>query len=161
MTHDKPFYSGATFEGLAPDGTPAGAGLPSRLASLAHAWGSGPTSALSKYVLGVRPVEPGYKTWLIEPQPGDLTWANGSVPTPYGPIEVGWEKEGNGLELKVFVPSGTSGTVGLPGSAGTASLTDNGRTLAASNETNGRPGYIYLENVGPGAHSFQLTAAQN
>jgi hypothetical protein len=27
MTHDKPFYSGASFEGLARDGTPAGAGL--------------------------------------------------------------------------------------------------------------------------------------
>jgi alpha-L-rhamnosidase len=109
----------------------------------------------------VRPVTAGYKTWLIEPQPGDLTWAKGSVPTPYGSIEVRWEKEGNGLELKIFVPPGTSGTVGLPASSGTASLTDNGRTFAPVNKSNGRPGYTYLENVGPGAHSFQLTASQN
>ena len=157
MRHTSAYYSGATWEYVALDGTPGlGEGT-----SLAHGWSSGPTSALSKYVLGVRPVTAGYKRWLIEPQPGDLTWAKGSVPTPYGSIEVRWEKEGNGLELKISVPPGTSGTVGLPASSGTASLTDNGRTFATVNKTNGRPGYIYLENVGPGAHSFQLTASQN
>jgi alpha-L-rhamnosidase len=52
MRQGSPYYSGATWESLAPDGTPtSGAGT-----SLAHGWGSGPTSALSKYVLGVRPV---------------------------------------------------------------------------------------------------------
>jgi len=55
----------------------------------------------------------------------------------------------------------SSGTVGLPASSGKASLTDNGRTFATINKTNGRLGYIYLENVGPGAHSFQLTASKN
>ena len=72
----------------------------------------------------MRPVSPCYKTWLIEPQTGDLNWAEGRVPTPYGPISVRWEKDGNGLKLKVFVPAGTSGTVGLPASSGGASLTD-------------------------------------
>jgi alpha-L-rhamnosidase-like protein len=32
----------------------------------------------------MKSVEPGYKTWLIEPQTGDLSWAEGTVPTPYG-----------------------------------------------------------------------------
>jgi alpha-L-rhamnosidase len=161
MTHDKPFYSGATFEGLAPDGTPAGAGLPSRLASLAHAWGSGPTSALSKYVLGVRPVEPGYKAWLVEPQPGDLGWAAGTVPTPYGPIAVSWQNTSRGLRLELWVPGGTRGTVGLPVSGTNASLSDNGRTVtgvSASQQPNGRAGYLYLQNLRPGAHLLQVTA---
>jgi hypothetical protein len=65
------------------------------------------------------------------------------------------------LELKISVPPGTSGTVGLPAPSGTASLTDNGRTFATVNKTNGRPGYIYLENLGPGAHSIQFAAAHN
>jgi alpha-L-rhamnosidase len=88
MQKGSPFYSGGVWETLAPDATPKfGPGT-----SLAHPWSSGPTAGLSKYVLGVRPVSPGYKTWLIEPQPGDLTWAKGRVPTPYGPIKVKWEK---------------------------------------------------------------------
>lgn len=81
MRPSQPSYSGVTWEALAPNGTPQ-----SPSTSLAHAWSSGPTSALSKYVLGVRPVEPGYKTWLIEPQIGDLTWATGTAPTPYAEI---------------------------------------------------------------------------
>jgi hypothetical protein len=53
MRKGSPFYSGATWETLSPDATPAfGAAT-----SLAHGWASGPTSALSKYVLGVRPID--------------------------------------------------------------------------------------------------------
>jgi alpha-L-rhamnosidase len=112
-------------------------------------------------VLGARPVSPGYKTWLIEPQAGDLSWAKGRVPTPYGPITVRWDKDRNGLKLKVFVPAGTSGTVGLPASSGGASLTDNDRPAqqakkALAEGKDGLPGYIYLENIGPGAHLIQV-----
>ena len=37
---------------------------------------------LNFVVIGVWPVEAGYQTWLVEPQPGDLNWAEGTVPTP-------------------------------------------------------------------------------
>jgi alpha-L-rhamnosidase len=114
MQKGSQFYSGGDWETLAPDGTPKfGPGT-----SLAHPWSTGPTSGLSKYVLGVRPLKPGFKTWLVEPQAGDLSWAEGRVPTPYGPISVRWDKNANGLVLKLFVPTGTSGTVGLPASSG-------------------------------------------
>ena len=63
---------------------------------------------------GVRSVSPGYETWLVEPQPGDLTWAKGRVPTPHGAIEVRWEKEGNEFVLLIEVPDGTLGTAGVP-----------------------------------------------
>jgi alpha-L-rhamnosidase len=128
---------------------------------------SGPTSGLSKYVLGVRPVSPGYKTWLIEPQPGDLTWAKGRVSTPYGPIKVKWEKTHRGLRLEIEVPSGTSGSVGLPTSSNADSLTDNGRPVrklrkiaptSASDDISGaRSGYAYLADIGAGAHVIQVT----
>jgi alpha-L-rhamnosidase len=151
MLPDTPFYSGCTFEALQPDGTPPNAG-----ASLAHGWGSGPTSALSKYVLGVRPVSPGYKTWLVEPQPGDLTWAKGCVPTPYGPIEVRWEKEGNEFVLRVEVPDGTLGSVGVPVSGSPDSLIVNGQKVKSEttgSETGaGRPGYAYVRDLAPGTY---------
>jgi alpha-L-rhamnosidase len=158
MRHTSPSYSGATWEYVGLDGTPGlGEGT-----SLAHGWGSGPTSALSKYVLGVRPVEPGYKTWLVEPQPGDLGWAAGTVPTPYGPIVVSWQKASRGLRLELWVPAGTRGTVGLPVSGANASLSDNGRAVRgvdASQQPNGRAGYLYLQNLRPGAHLLQVTAS--
>jgi alpha-L-rhamnosidase len=137
---------------------------------LAHGWGSGPTSALSKYVLGVRPVEPGYKTWLIEPQTGDLSWAEGTVPTPYGPIEVKWRKTSKGLSLKINVPDGTSGTVGVPANGPSSSLTDNGQPAQEAKKSapaspseaipSARPGYTYLKDLGPGTHVIQVTGGQ-
>lgn len=155
MRHTSPYYSGATWEYVALDGTP-GLGVGT---SLAHGWGSGPTSALSKYVLGVRPVKPGYRTWLIEPQTGDLTWAEGTVPTPFGPIAVFWQMTPRGLALQISVPPGTSGAVGVPVSGTNSVLTDNGRKVAgvsAANEAGGRTGYIYLENLQPGLHVVQV-----
>ena len=158
MRPGQPYYSGATWEALAPNGTPQ-----SPSTSLAHAWSSGPTSALSKYVLGVRPVEPGYKKWLIEPQIGDLTWAAGTAPTPYGPIAVAWQKTSQGFRLEINVPAETSGTVGVPTSSNSDVVTDNGRSIektaasVSNNSARSRPGYIYFADLGPGAHVIQVT----
>ena len=161
MRHTSPYYSGATWEYVALDGTP---GL-GKATSFAHGWASGPTSALSKYVLGVRPIQPGYKTWLVEPQPGDLSWAKGSVPTPYGPIKVEWEKHGNSFVLEVTVPNGTRGTIGVPVSGKGLSLSDNGRNVASvsapDGAASGRAGYLYLQDIGPGVHSIQVSAGEN
>jgi len=148
MRKGSPFYSGATWETLAPDATPAfGAAT-----SLAHGWSSGPTSALSKYVLGVRPIEAGYKTWLIEPQPGDLSWANGRVPTPYGPIEVKWEKRDESFVLDFSVPDGTRSSVGVPlvGKSGSLMLNGHRVKTAATFSTDGnagRTGYAYVRDL--------------
>jgi alpha-L-rhamnosidase len=160
MRKGSAYYSGATWETLAPDATPAfGASI-----SLAHGWASGPTSALSKYVLGVRPVTAGYKTWLIEPQPGDVLWANGRVPTPYGSIDVEWEKQGNSFVLEFSVPNNTSGTVGVPFNQNTGSVMLNGRnvkveaTTLSSQGDVGRPGYGYVRDLAPG--TYRIVAPQ-
>jgi len=56
--------------------------------SLCHAWGAAPIYLLGKYVLGVRPVEPGYARYRVEPDPGNLERIEGTVPTPHGDISV-------------------------------------------------------------------------
>lgn len=64
--------------------------------SLCHGWASGPTSWLSRYVLGVIPLEPGCKTLLIEPHLGHLEFANGTFPTPYGVVKISHTKKADG-----------------------------------------------------------------
>ena len=60
-----------------------------------HAWGAAPGNIIPRYVLGVRPLEPGYGRVLIDPQLGGLTDASGVVPTIRGPIHVRvWRKDG-------------------------------------------------------------------
>jgi alpha-L-rhamnosidase len=126
--------TGSTFwEVMGTDGSVTGQ------TSMSHAWSTGPTSALTQYVLGVSPVRPGYASWLVEPQPGGLSWAEGQVPTPYGPIEVKWgTRPGTGqFALSVQAPAGTAGTIGVPVpvrsviTIGHQVVWDNGRFLPA------------------------------
>src|SRR5579862_7380197 len=58
--------------------------------SLCHGWSAAPTYFLSTQVLGVKPTAPGYTQVRIAPQPFNLQWASGVVPTPRGPITVSW-----------------------------------------------------------------------
>lgn len=64
--------------------------------SLCHGWASGPTSWLSRYVLGVQVVDPGCKKVKITPHLADLKWVEGTFPTPYGDIKIRHEKLPNG-----------------------------------------------------------------
>ena len=56
--------------------------------SLCHAWGASPIYILGKYFLGVRPTQPGYETYEVHPNLGDLDWLQGDVPTPFGLIHI-------------------------------------------------------------------------
>lgn len=108
VTHDP---GGVDWERIQPDGVPAG-GITAD--SSAHAWSTGPTAALSEYVAGVAPAAPGYDRWSIAPQPGDLQWAQGTVPTPHGTIAVSWDRTPTSFVVTESTPVGTTGTVAVP-----------------------------------------------
>lgn len=64
--------------------------------SLCHGWASGPTPWLSEYVLGVKVMAPGCRVVKIEPHLGDLNFAEGTFPTPYGVIKIKHVKQQDG-----------------------------------------------------------------
>ena len=75
--------------------------------SLCHGWASGPTSWLSRHVLGVEVLEPGCKKVRITPHLGDLKWVEGTFPTPFGIIKIKHEKQANGKVVSdIQVPEG-------------------------------------------------------
>jgi hypothetical protein len=78
-----------------------------------HAWGAAPANLLPRYVLGVQPLDPGWKTALVKPHPGTLTSASGKVPTPQGEILVDWER-GETFVLSLALPKGVKARVELP-----------------------------------------------
>jgi len=53
-----------------------------------HGWSCTPTKDMVFYTLGVTPAEPGFTVARIAPNLGDLSWAEGKVPTLHGLIEV-------------------------------------------------------------------------
>ena len=77
--------------------------------SLCHGWASGPTAWLSQHVLGVSPLEPGFKRVRVVPQLGRLQWAEGSYPTPLGPIKIRHERQADGsIKSDIHAPTGVT-----------------------------------------------------
>jgi hypothetical protein len=75
--------------------------------SFCHGWASGPTAWLSEHVLGIQPVGVGFREVRIEPHLGNLDWAEGTFPTPYGIISVRHEKQADGsVKSSVKLPKG-------------------------------------------------------
>ncbi len=91
-----------------------------RHTSLCHGWSGAPCMVLPAYVLGVRPLDPGFETFCVEPRFGDLAWARGKVPTPLGTIGVNWRRRGDRVEAAIDVPPGARARVraDLPGQRG-------------------------------------------
>jgi hypothetical protein len=109
-----PHFTGTTWEFLrGEDGTP----FKGDFCSYAQLFSVGPTYLLSRYVLGVEPLAPGYKRYLVSPRLriGGLKWAQGRVPTPAGEvITVRWEESNGAWRLSCQGPRGFDGTVMVP-----------------------------------------------
>ena len=80
-----------------------------------HSWGAAPANLLPRFVLGVQPLAPGWTRAVIRPNPGPLASAEGKVPTPLGPVLVGWES-GDIFKLSLTLPPGMTAQIQLPAS---------------------------------------------
>ena len=72
--------------------------------SLCHGWAGGPAAFLSEKVLGVTPIEPGFRKVQVKPDLGGLDHICGAVPTPYGLITVEADEKGQ----KITLPDGVT-----------------------------------------------------
>jgi hypothetical protein len=77
--------------------------------SLCHGWAAGPTAWLTQWVLGITSAEPGMAKIHCKPHLGDLSWARGTVPTPYGLVNVEHQKQADGtIETTLTLPDGVA-----------------------------------------------------
>lgn len=121
--------------------------------SHAHGWSTAPAEALVSYVVGVRPTEPGGRTWVLAPQMGDLEAARGGFTTMLGRFEAGWEVERGGYSLWYNTPAETEGSLWLPCQGGPPRVVlMDGRPVKGSH-FDGQFGLSELEAPG-GRHSI-------
>ncbi|AKJ64191.1 Alpha-L-rhamnosidase [Kiritimatiella glycovorans] len=72
-----------------------------------------------KGIGGIRtaPTHHGYSHFIIKPHlVGDLSYANTSIPSPYGPIVSNWKCGDGEAQLHIEIPPNTTATVYVPGS---------------------------------------------
>lgn len=78
-----------------------------------HPWGAAPANLLPRFVIGAQPLTPGWGRALIRPHIGDLTFAEGKIPTPRGPIMIEWSHSST-FRISLSLPQGVRAKVDLP-----------------------------------------------
>lgn len=114
-----------------------------------HAWGAAPANIVSRFVLGVQPLRPGYAEILVKPRLGGLGWARGRVPTPLGPVEVD-ARDGDVFELELTLPPGARTRIDLP-RRNHGEVTVDGKIVPASTDGTG----MAFEIAKPGSYRIQ------
>ncbi len=139
--------------------------------SLAHGWASGPTSALTFYVLGVAPDAVQGQTYHVIPHPGDLTHVEGSLTfAPGKAVQVAYDVGAGCSSFSLFVDArshtGSTGTLGVPRFGANHTVTlggevawDGTRFVPVSGVAGASQddSYIYFTGVQPGAYNLAFS----
>ena len=75
-----------------------------------HAWSAHPAYFLLSSVCGIKPADIGFKTVKIAPHLGDLTSVKADMPYLNGRIGVEYVKTKKGLQTRINLPAGLTGT---------------------------------------------------
>jgi len=136
--------------------------------SLSHGWGTGPTAALTFYVLGAAPDTPAGRAYHVIPHPGDLTHVEGDLTFAPGEVlnvsyDVGKSCSWFALRIDARTLKGSQGRIGVPTFGAKHEIALDG--ILAWNGTELVPGagvasasadarYVYFSDLGPGLHIF-------
>ena len=124
-----------------------------------HPWGTSAAGAIKHGIMGLTATSPGYDTWQLRPQSGNLTSGSATFPqTLHGPFHLSLKRSSTGeFSLHYTAPLTTEGEVCLPvqGSAGDYVLRMDGEAVDVAAVTL-RDTYLCAQ--GPsGEHVFSLT----
>ncbi|PRD48857.1 alpha-L-rhamnosidase C-terminal domain-containing protein [Sphingobacterium haloxyli] len=98
--------------------------------------------------MGIEPLEPGWRTFRIQPQLADLEYAKIRFPTIKGYIDAAYRQSANGLEAQLSIPANTVAEIYLPrkNKSGKPVLRVNGK----EQEYELRQNWIKLPDLGTG-----------
>ncbi|MEU6747134.1 hypothetical protein ABZ914_13040 [Spirillospora sp. NPDC046719] len=82
--------------------------------SLAHAWATGPVTALTFGVLGLDPTGTGGRSFDFVPHTADLSFAQGRITTTLGAVEGSWKVAKGAYTAKLKAPHAATGRAGVP-----------------------------------------------
>jgi alpha-L-rhamnosidase len=104
--------------------------------SMSHGWGSTVLVNIQEDLLGVRPDQPGWRSFVVTPGAAGLTNASGVVPTARGDIRVSWQRTpAGGVQVTLTVPPNSRARIVLPDrtvEVGAGTWTEAGGVASAS-----------------------------
>lgn len=83
--------------------------MPEPTRSDCHAWGSWIARDFLTELLGIHPLEPGFRSVLIQPATCGLSSCSGAMPVGGGLVEVSWSLDSTRFRIAIRLPSGCSG----------------------------------------------------
>jgi hypothetical protein len=80
-----------------------------------HIWGAVPANAIPRKLMGIEPLEAGFRRIRIKPQPSSLAHAEITVPTIRGSVKVSFVNTPDSkFEMEIEIPANTVAEVWLP-----------------------------------------------
>jgi len=79
-----------------------------------HAWGAVPGNVIPRKLMGIEPLEPGFRRIAVRPRTASLTWAKIKHPSPLGPIALAVTNDHRGWRAELDVPEGVVAEVHVP-----------------------------------------------
>ena len=100
--------------------------------SLCHGWSALPIYYHQAIVLGVTPILPGFRAFAVCIYPSRFFCAKGTVPTPYGILDVSWRKRDDELIIEMYGPLECTPYIGEYEEALIFSVTYNGKHVSST-----------------------------
>lgn len=118
-----------------------------------HAWGAAPANLISRKLMGIEPLEPGFRKIRIKPQPASLEHAEIKCPTIRGDVLVSFQNHPQKLfKLNITIPSNTTADVYLPLWSKLQKVTLNGSIVSFRMDGN----FAVIEGIGSGSTIFEV-----
>ena len=119
-----------------------------------HAWGSAPGNIIPRKLMGIEPLEPGYRKIRIKPQPASLKRAEIKYTTIRGEVNLSFKnKPGKLFVFNVDIPANMEADVYLPIYSSKQKVIMNSEPVPFEL----RGSFVVIENVGSGDTTFELS----
>ncbi|MDD2303816.1 MAG: family 78 glycoside hydrolase catalytic domain [Prolixibacteraceae bacterium] len=119
-----------------------------------HAWGAAPANIIPRKLMGIEPLEPGFRKIRVNPQPSSLEHAEIKFPTIRGDVLMSFQnKPQQSFSMNLILPANTTADVYLPFWSKSQKVTMNGNAVKYRQEGS----FIILEGVGSGNSVFEVS----
>jgi hypothetical protein len=115
-----------------------------------HIWGAAAGNHIARKLMGIEPLDPGFRKIRIKPQPASLKQAEIKIPSVRGDVRVSFDNQtGERFTLEVEIPANSTAEVWLPKLSAKYRLTVDSMTQKGTVEGN----FVKVE-IGSGKHRF-------